>query len=253
MALKSWILIAASALAVSTAVPEVRSQDLYVVITGKKSDAAPPPAAIALVTSGQAQTNGTTTVSGLNTTGATLLLVCNAADGGTDGASVVTDSKSNTWTRINQIANGSGSHASLWYSTPTSVGASHDFSFNGAFGSATMVQAFSGTATVSVLDGSATSNSGSFLGNLQPGSRTPAANGSLLATCLSMQAGTAAETINSGFTISSDMSDAGGTRYPGAFAYLIQSTAAPVNPTWSGTDWAGARSAAINMQAFKPQ
>jgi hypothetical protein len=54
--------------------------------------------------------------------------------------------------------------------------------------------------------------------------------------------------IDSGFTLVDAAVGVAGQSYPGASAYLVQVTAAPVNPTWS---WTAGSIAAATIASFK--
>jgi hypothetical protein len=184
---------------------------------------------IALVTNGAANGN-VPSVTGLNTTGATLLVATVTVDNGQGSGKTVTDNKGNTWTRITLIPTNASNQVELWYSLPTSVGASHNITYSGNF-AAIRVAAFSGTATSSVLDGAVATNKGNFLTTIQAGSKTPSQANCLLIACLGLDAGGSAVSINSGFTITNNITNSSALS---ALAYKIQTTAGAENPQWSG-------------------
>jgi hypothetical protein len=68
---------------------------------------------------------------------------------------------------------------------------------------------------------------------VQPGSITPAFNGALILS--GYQGGNVTLTVDSGFTITDQLAEGGGFQSSIAMAYLIQGTAAPVNPTWTAS------------------
>jgi hypothetical protein len=82
----------------------------------------------------------------------------------------------------------------------------------------------------------------------QPGSVTPSQNDSLIITAVRAAAGST-PTIDSGFTEFA-LGNVGGVHIPGGIAYLIQSTAAAVNPTWTVSGGSGIQSV---IAAFKPE
>jgi hypothetical protein len=171
------------------------------------------------------QSNGGTT-GAIDTTGATLLVaVVSDYYSSACAASLVTDSKTNTWTPRTNYSAGSSNICLQYVENPT-VGSGHTFTAAGTANVA--VYAFSGTLTASVLQ----TDTGAATGtqDVQPGSITPAADGYVLVSGAAGSGSPAAPTVNSGFS-TPDQMFANGIRL-GA-AYLIQSTAAAINPTWS--------------------
>lgn len=168
---------------------------------------------------------GGSTSGAVNMTGVTLLLaslsyVASTGDG-------ITDSQGNTWVKIAESV-AVTRVSSLWYVANSSVSSSMTFSPTAGFGRAAFA-GFSGVATSSPLD--QTSAGGAVSGtSIQPGSITPSQNDCLIASCFEWDNSDTAS-IDSSFTISNQ----GGSPNPigAAFGYLIQTTAAAVNPTWS--------------------
>jgi hypothetical protein len=105
--------------------------------------------------------------------------------------------------------------------------------------------AFKGSKTSSPLDqengNTAASGSGT---SFQPGSVTPTTNNQALFTITGfVTPAKGSVTVNSSFTKQVDIDLVGSQHYGMAMAYLIQSTAGALNPTWSGlsnTDALGA-------------
>lgn len=205
--------------------------------------AAPVYAAITLSQNGTANGN-VPSVTGKNTTGDTLFTACVVADNSNGTGQSVTDNKGNTWTRIVRVPSLASNQIELWYSLPTTVGASTNFTYSGNF-AAIDVLTFQGTATSSVLDGSETHTSGSFSTTSNPGSITPSQNNGLFVTCLGVDGGFAGVLIDSSFTVSNNVSYSGNTIAAG---YFIQTTAAAKNPQWS--NWTSQTSYSA-MQVFK--
>lgn len=187
--------------------------------------------AISLVTNGQGSGNNNPTTSGLDTTGATLLIAVVTYAGTVS----VTDSNGNTWTALTAYSN-TGVTSQIYYvnsNTPT-VGASHTFTLNGTgIAGAINVLAFSGT-DATPYDGQQNGSNSASASSIQPGSVTPTANNYLIVTGFSggnTFGGSA--TINLSYTITNQKALTGGTNYGTAAAYLIQGTAAASNPTWT--------------------
>jgi hypothetical protein len=168
------------------------------------------------------------TTSATNTTGANLLVMVGGQSGG--GALTASDSKGNTWNGLTLKSTG-GIDCKLFWSTPTSVGSSHTFtiSASGAPLTAVGVSAFSGAKSSSPFDveNGATGSSNS----LATGSVTPNEdNEVLVAACMSYDT-SATPTIDLSFTKASHTN--GSSLLSPAIGYLIQTTAAAKNPTWS--------------------
>ena len=173
--------------------------------------------------------NGGTSAS-IDTTGATLLVAVVTYT----GTPTVSDSKSNTWTALTCQQNTSV-YSCIYYvnSGSPSVGSGHTFTISGAVTvSVINVMAFSGTGA-SPFDNQ-NGNSSLLVSTIQPGSITPSQNNDIIITGLSGGNNFgAANTIDSGFTITYQKAVTGGINYGHAGAYLIQTTAAAVNPTWN--------------------
>lgn len=187
--------------------------------------------AIALVTNGQGSGNTNPTTGSLDTTGATLLIAVVTYAGSVS----VSDSKSNTWTALTAYAD-SGVTSRIYYvnsATPT-VGTGHTFTLNGTgIAGAINVMAFSGT-TAAPYDGKQNGANSASSASISPGTVTPTVDGYLIVT--GFTGGNTfggAATINNSFTITNQKALTGGSNYGTAAAYLIQGTAAGVNPTWT--------------------
>jgi hypothetical protein len=189
------------------------------------------------------------TTGAIDTTGANLLVVA-ASQFGSVTIGTVTDSKGNTWTPLTAQNQGT-TYINIFYCVPSSVGSGHTFTWsNGAdvYG-AVAVQAWSG-AHASPFDtenGATTST----LASLATGSITPAQNNSLVIAALC--AGDLLSTpftINGGFTETAEVASVPSTVEGLSMAYLVQTTAAAANPTFS---WVGgAERASVTIAAFKP-
>lgn len=206
--------------------------------------------AIALVAHASSVGSNGTTTSAINTTGASLLV---AFVGFVfNNAAVISDSYGNTWTPLTFHLGVNNCTTQIFYVQNPTVGTGHTFSETGTSTyPALSVAAFSGTATSSVFD---VQNGTNPVGatTFQPGSVTPSQNNSLIVTGFDNDQGSSAQdtTINSGFTITDQNGYGFGVNEGGGLAYLVQTTAAPVNPTWTmSTAALGAGSA---IAVFKP-
>jgi Concanavalin A-like lectin/glucanases superfamily len=187
--------------------------------------------------------HATVTTSGIDTTGANLVVVCIWWYGGSPSS--LADSKSNTWIPLTPQVSGGVYNVQLYYCAGGTVGAGHTFTGTAAY-SAMAVEAFSGAAASPFL-GETGTETGSNVTSLHPGSITPGANGALLVAGADIGP-TGTLTIDSGFTAA--VLDTSFANYEGGgIAYLIQGASAAVNPTWS---WPTPEPAAAVMAAFAP-
>jgi len=204
--------------------------------------------AIALVDHCKYAAGGSTggTSAAMNSTGANLLV---AAVGNVNAYGTFVDSKSNVWTRYGPYGDISLQAISYWISIPSSVGSAHTFSPSGSAVFATCcVAAFSGVATAFILGTPIPSNTGGSLTSIQAGSLTPAAANCLVLSALSMRT-TNTVSVNGGFTITDQCPFIAATAIGSALAYLIQTSAAAANPTWS---WTGANDASSAGASIQP-
>ncbi len=179
---------------------------------------------------GKDSTDGSSvTTSGINTTGANLIVVARHAFSFNPAISAVTDNKSNTYTKLtNWVDVGSGYSVQLSYCLNPTVGSGHTFSVNqgGTFPTLT-VQAFSGAKLTSVTD----QENGS--GTNTPGSITPSEDNEILVAACCYHDGST-QTVDAAFT----RTDAFGnvTGVGGGMGYEIQTTATARNPAWSASN-----------------
>lgn len=189
--------------------------------------------AIALVAhTGVQSTNGNTiTTSAIDTSTANFLV---AVTGSSDGTAPVSDSKTGSWTP-RTIYDGSHSPmVRIWFATNPTVGAGHTFTVTASSKFPTLcIAAFSGVDTTAPYDGNENGAYTSAVTTAQAGSITPSLAGELVIAGLAWDSGFAASGINGGFTITDQFPLVGGLAYGGALAYLIQTSAAAANPTWT--------------------
>ncbi len=203
--------------------------------------------AIALVAS-VANSGGTGTsytTSGIDTTGANLLVVSVAAYNAIFPVTV-TDSKSNTWNALGATDNGGSGRQQLFWCTPTTVGSGHTFTVTAGaalYGGLTAM-AFSGAAASSPFD---VQNGGTGTGTTSTGSVTPTENGSLLVYGLNIGQVGDYSSVSIGTTLHS-WAHVGSVRFGSAAAYYVQSTAAAINPSFTISTSVGG---AARIAAFK--
>lgn len=170
------------------------------------------------------------TSSAINTTGANLIVTIEADYQASTSAST-SDSKSNSWSHgTTQSISGQGRGRLSYVLSPT-VGSGHTFTYAGGYGSLE-VMAFTKGGGAPVLDQqSGATSTGS---TAQPGSITPTVSGALIIAGLSYT-GVAAVSINNSFVIPSggQQTFVSATAFGSAIAYLVQTTAAAINPTWT--------------------
>jgi hypothetical protein len=125
----------------------------------------------------------------------------------------------------------------------SAVGSGHTFAANGVTSYHSIaVAAFNHTDTTANAQNETGAGNASAT-TQQPGSLTPPTANSLVVTALEMVASSGAATINSGFTVLESTTDA--DSFAVALAYLVQTSASAVNPTWTAPGAADRIAAAI--------
>ena len=211
--------------------------------------------------------NGFTTTAYDSTAGSCNFLVVLVVSYAGATEPTLTDNQSNTWQPLTPYTNSGNGRVHIRYAFNPTLSASHTFTLNGvATYPAIFIAGFSGMLTTSSVFQSGTDSGANLTGTtIQPGSITPGNSPALVVS--GVVAGSAQTfSINSGFTISDQLILVGGQSYGGGFAYLIQSSAAAVNPTWTvgssaalttdiaafqGTGGAAASSAASKMKKLQ--
>ncbi len=203
--------------------------------------------AIALVTHASLATPGANSaVTGTcDTTGSNLLVVA-VSSYALNARPAVSDSKGNTWTELTAYTNPAVdvTRHQLWYCIPSSVGGSHTFTATGT-GSfcGICAAAFSGAKSSSPFDAQ-NGNGSNGATSLATGSVTPSEDNEVLVAGVNVNgAGTIA--IDLSFTIADSNGYSAGVNFSCAIAYLIQTTAAAKNPTWSQSGASAAMAGAI--------
>lgn len=183
----------------------------------------------------------------IDTAGTDLLVAFFGYHGsGANSVPAFTDSAGNTW-QTAEAAAGNYHAACLFYvPKPVLTSAAHTITLtNGIspywFG---VFAAWSGSAAAPLDQANGIAPSGTDT-SIQPGSITPAQGGELILSGTQVYSASA-PTIDSGFTIVANL--AGSASYGGGLAYLEQSAAAAVNPTWS---WTGACQSPCAIASFK--
>lgn len=202
--------------------------------------------AIAFVSGTNVSAGGASpTTSGVDTTGANFIAVAIGwfNSGQLTTAPSVTDNKSNTFTSLTVRNTGSNLGTVLYYCKSPTVGSGHTFTLNSVALSTICAASFSGVDTSSPFDlenGAGNASAAS----IQPGSITPSANNEIVIT--SVCSGLIDPfSINGGFSIAQQSGNGGNTFFPSGLAYLIQTSAAAANPTWTSTSGPDQMAAAI--------
>lgn len=195
-------------------------------------------------TSAGSVASGPVTTPAIDTTLATLIVIAISNIIGLTGAP--TDSLSNTWTALTAPGGDPGLvRYGLYMCASPIVGAAHTFTHSEQY-PALAVVAVSG-AHASPLDQESTA-SFNPASSSATGSVTPSENDELLVTGLSVNATAANPSIDGDFTILESVNAVGDANLGIHMAYLIQTTAASANPTWS---WTGSSYGATSIATFK--
>lgn len=172
------------------------------------------------------------TTDAVNTTGANLLVVSASWYNAVTATPTVTDSKSNTWTRLTIRTSGDQS-AAIWYSVPTSVGSGHTVTVAGSTTfMAASFSAYSGAdASPFVQEGVSIITGTSSQLEIDPDSPN-----ALVVTAINTVTNGSAVSINESFTGQYVPYNAG-VSIAHAQAYKILSGQSVTSPSWS---WTGA-------------
>lgn len=215
--------------------------------------AVPVQAAVAVVSNTAAGSSDTfaVTTGTINTSGATCLVVLVSWYNGMAATVVVSDSKSNTWTPLTSQATSNDTEIRFYYACGGTVGTNHTFTADsGATTSFPCLAAIavSGTLAASAHDQESAGDTADAATSVQGASLTPSQNNEIVFSGLGLDDPTGTPTINGGFTVSNTVVHDGANHVGCGLAYLIQTSAAAANPTWSWTT--AVRAAAIN-ESFK--
>lgn len=187
---------------------------------------------------GGSGTTATYTSSAINTIGASLLAFTISTYQGATGSYTITDSMSNTWSGLTAQSEPSAVYTRLWYAANPKTSPSHTFSIHVTAQSfpAGAVGAFTGVDVATAPFVTQSGHAQTTGSTNQTGSVTPTKDGSLIISGLGTN-GTAitAYAINNSFTITDFNLNLASTYWGAALAYLVQGTAAAINPTWTFT------------------
>lgn len=198
-------------------------------------------AAVAFVVSSSAGCTGscTATTSGIDTTGATLLVAAVNEYFADPTLANMSDSNGNTWHHLTMLDDSatSGMEFVIWYAydhggSALSVGSGHTFSYAGTSYAGLTVMAYSGTQTSSdPFDQQ--NKAGTAAGfTAQPGSITPTVDNELVVTYVQgLIAADETYSINSSYNKRQELFYNGNANMGGAD--IVQTTAGATNPTWT--------------------
>ncbi len=179
------------------------------------------------------------TSSAVNASGAKLFVATIGCytNSGAANCNAVSDSSSNTWTRIATGDTVNSFQINMFYVISPTTTASHTFSFacggTGNCFAAMEVQAWTESGTP-VFDQNSFNHS--LTTSTTTGSITPTGNNSLIVSgAMYDGASGSAFSVDSGLTITNQQQLASGVSEGGAMGYLQQTTAAAINPTWSAS------------------
>lgn len=205
--------------------------------------------AIALVSNKLTAGPGDITSDAINTSGVNFIIIGLTEQ--TSGGYTIADNKSNTWHPLTAHASSSPDHQ-FFYAWNAIVGSGHTFTGTGGAFGVLCIAAFSGVKTSADPFDAESGRSGSgfsFGTNTQADAAiTPAEDGELIIAGLAGSYGVAVS-IDSSLAITDQVATVGGTNYAGALAYLVQGTAASINPMWNGAG--GGFGGGLSIACFK--
>lgn len=189
---------------------------------------------VASVTATANSPYATVTTGTVSMTGATEIWVATSDfTGSATTPAAPTDNLGNTYTLVKSQSQGGSPRINLYVKYAPTVSGSMTFTFPTTVASfpGIIAAGFTGSATSSA-DQNNSAAWGSLSGTVtkQPGSITPSANGSLIITAANVFVAASAPTIDAGFSTPIFQQSNAGQTYSMMLSYLVQSTAASVNP-----------------------
>lgn len=197
-----------------------------------------------LFTLGTSATSGTSAP--INTTGTKLIVVMNSIY--TPVAVTLTDNQNNTWTQIPYVV--ARANFQAWYCIAPATATAHTFSFSSGNYSNAIIMAFSCTKNVAFDQITTAVNNTSNATSIQLPAIMPSAANCLLISGIANSF--SINSVDSSFIIAQNGAASGGQNFGVAGAYLIQSTAASVAPTWQVAGSVGYTGPAAALLSFKP-
>ncbi len=185
-------------------------------------------------------TSSGSTTAAANTTGANLIVL--AVQYLMEPTITVSDSAGNTWTALSAYGSYAESASQMYYCLNPVTSAAHTFTVSGS-GSYAQISAlaFSGAGAIDQQAGYAATTIGNT--SVQPGSITPSYANELIVSSVNNN-GLYSISINDSFTAYT-YNQVNNVTFGGGIAYLIQTSAAAIDPTWSFAASTGYSAAAI--------
>lgn len=183
----------------------------------------------------------------ISTVGSSLLVMTVAAA----YAIVPSDSQGNTWSALTaHNSSGGSAQVQIYYCASPSTSASHTFTVDSTTGNAypsICVAAFNHT-TPSPFDQQNQADAGGYTTSCSTGSITPLFNGELIVAGLETHGEISGQGITNSMTITDTNPGVASQSLGSAMAYVVQTTAAAINPTWS---WASTADPAAAIASFR--
>ena len=191
------------------------------------------------------------TTTGINTSGANLIVVAvNAVTGVT---ATLSDSNSNTWMLISSQATGGSPSGTnyLYYCYAPTVGSGHTFTVTTTAGAPAVAAIAVSGASPSPFEQSVQAFTATGSPVNLPNDLTPEMPYELLVTGVGVNVIPATFSINAGYTIEAQSAGTAGKGSPIAIAYLIQTAQANSQPSWSFTGGTGSSRGAAVLATFQ--
>ncbi len=186
--------------------------------------------AFVIETKGQSVLGANFTTTGVDTSGGNLIVVVVSYAAGT--APVVTDSYQNVWATAGAEYTNLTSSIQIFYAASATCGTGHTFTCTGGNFKSIAVEVFSGANTAAPKDqDNGASNDGGL--THQPGSITPGTDNQLVVTALGTGVGTENLTVDGGYSTPNTEQFSSSNAYGCSASYLIQTSKAATNPTWT--------------------
>ena len=173
----------------------------------------------------------------LDTSGANLVVIFTHANN--NSITSLTDSKGNTITALTEIHTAGNNYLRLWYITNPIVGSGHTVTISAPASdiyASMYIASFSGSNTSSPFDVQSVADSNNTnVTTQQPGSITPTEDNEVVISGGQSGLGTGhtISSVDSGMTQTNTISGLDFFSAAGSLAYIIQTTAGAINPTWT--------------------
>ena len=201
-----------------------------------------------IVSTSAVGTDSSVTSAGIDTTGATILILGVAH--GQGATMVISDSKGNTWQQLSTSSVTGSVACTIFFARNPIVGTAHTFTNTGTANFSTIYpMAFRGVERYSPFDVE-NGNTSSGVTTVQTGSVLPNKKNEVIVTLLGINGAGLPTSIDGGFTKTDSQEFGAGNNYGGSIAYLIQTNPVSANPTWTRTN---VNAMATRIATFKPE